>query len=229
MVHPVYGYLQRAEPVNLQFGLFGISAWPSDGATSRAGSVDDSRADFGENCSRHYSSCCSSPRMSEGTSKELKEEQSVHGSDEEGEDDPPDEQDTDFSDEDDNKQDHEEVGSVDEQSTKSDEEYDDLAMEDKSYWTDNEEEARDTVAVMSEKPARKDDKYVQNLDLFLRTAAANKKLVEPLELCASLLTCENGNRRLWSGKEKMKKRSLSISALGKHGLGLGDPILLGAP
>ncbi|KAF8098873.1 hypothetical protein N665_0256s0004 [Sinapis alba] len=231
MVHPVYGYLQKAEPVNLQFGLLGISAWPSDGATSRAGSVDECRADFGENGSRHYSSCCSSPRMSEGTSKELKEDQSVHGSDEEVEDDPPDEQDTDFSDDDDNKQDHEEVGSVDEQSTKSDEEYDDLAMEDKSYWTDNEEESRDTVAVMSErkqKLATKDEKYVQNLDLFLRTAAS-KKLVEPLELCTSLLTCENGNRRLWSGKEKMKKRSLSISALGKHGSGLGDPILLGAP
>ena len=66
MEHPVYGYLQKAEPVNLQFGLFGISAWPSDGATSRAGSVD-----LGENASRHYSSCCSSPRMSEGTSKEV--------------------------------------------------------------------------------------------------------------------------------------------------------------
>ncbi|KAH0906895.1 hypothetical protein HID58_038722 [Brassica napus] len=225
MEHPVYGYLQKAEPVNLQFGLFGISAWPSDGATSRAGSVD-----LGENASRHYSSCCSSPRMSEGTSKELKEEQSVHGSDEEVEDDPPEQEDTDFSDDDDNKRDHEEVGSVDEQSTKSDEEYDDLAMEDKSYWTDDEEESRDTVAVMSEKnhkPATKDDKYIQNLDLFLKTA--NQQLVEPLELCASLLTCEYGDARLWSGKEKMRKRSLSISALGKRGSGLGDPILLGAP
>ncbi|KAF2574115.1 hypothetical protein F2Q70_00005635 [Brassica cretica] len=225
MEHPVYGYLQKAEPVNLQFGLFGISAWPSDGATSRTGSVD-----LGENASRHYSSCCSSPRMSEGTSKELKEEQSVHGSDEEVEDDPPEQEDTDFSDDDDNKRDHEEVGSVDEQSTKSDEEYDDLAMEDKSYWTDDEEESRDTVAVMSEKkhkPATKDDKYIQNLDLFLRTA--NQQLVEPLELCASLLTCEYGDARLWSGKEKMRKRSLSISALGKRGSGLGDPILLGAP
>ncbi|KAF8102327.1 hypothetical protein N665_0198s0040 [Sinapis alba] len=226
MEHPVYGYLQKAEPVNLQFGLFGISAWPSDGATSRAGSVD-----LGENASRHYSSCCSSPRMSEGTSKELKEEQSVHGSDEEVEDDPPEQEDTDFSDDDDdNKRDHEEVGSVDEQSTKSDEEYDDLAMEDKSYWTDDEEESRDTVAVMSEKkhkPATKGDKYIQNLDLFLRTA--NQQLVEPLELCASLLTCEYGDARLWSGKEKMRKRSLSISALGKCGSGLGDPILMGAP
>lgn len=124
------------------------------------------------------------------------------------------------------------VGSVDEQSTKSDEEYDDLAMEDKSYWTDEEEESRDTVAVMSEKnhhkQATKEDKYVQNLDLFLRTA--NQELVDPLQLCASLLTCEIGNGRLWSaGKEKMKKRSLSISALGKCCSGLGDPILLGAP
>lgn len=122
------------------------------------------------------------------------------------------------------------MGSVDEQSTKSDEEYDDLAMEDKSYWTDDEEESRDTVAIMSEKkhmPATKDDKYIQNLDLFLRTA--NQQLVEPLQLCASLLTCENGNTRLLSGKEKMRKRSLSISALGRHGSGLGDPILLGAP
>lgn len=122
------------------------------------------------------------------------------------------------------------MGSVDEQSTKSDEEYDDLAMEDKSYWTDEEGESRDTVAIMSEKnhkPATKDDKYIQNLDLFLRTA--NQQLVEPLQLCASMLTCENGNTRLWSGKEKMRKRSLSISAIGKHGSGLGDPILLGAP
>ncbi|KAL1208639.1 putative P-loop NTPase domain-containing protein LPA1 [Cardamine amara subsp. amara] len=228
MEHPVYGYLQKAEPVNLQFGLFGISAWPSGGATSRAGSVDDSRADVAETSSRYYSSCCSSPRLSEGNSKELKEDQSVNGSDEEVEDDPP-EQDTDFSD-DDNKRDHEDVGSVDEQSTKSDEEYDDLAMEDKSYWTDEEEESRDTVATMSDKNHKqetKEDKYIQNLDLFLRTA--NQQLVEPLQLCASLLTYEDGNTRLWSGKEKMRKRSLSISSLGKHGLSFGDPILLGAP
>lgn len=69
--HPFYGYLQKAEPVNLQFGLFGISAWPSDGATSHTGSVDESRADFTENGSRYYSSCCSSPRMSDGPSKEV--------------------------------------------------------------------------------------------------------------------------------------------------------------
>lgn len=69
--HHLYAYLQKAEPVNLQFGHFGISAWPSDGATSHAGSVDESRADFIETGSRHYSSCCSSPRISDGPSKEV--------------------------------------------------------------------------------------------------------------------------------------------------------------
>ncbi|CAK9171416.1 unnamed protein product [Ilex paraguariensis] len=83
---PMYGPLQisKAEPVNLQFGHFGISAWPSDtGGTSHAGSVDESRGDLTDNGSRCYSSCCSSPRISDGPAKELKEEHSVHGSDEE--------------------------------------------------------------------------------------------------------------------------------------------------
>lgn len=64
---------------------------------------------------------------------------------------------------------------MDEESTKSDEEYDDLAMEDKSYWTDNEEEeSRDTISMVSENNYKeatrpnKDDKYIQNLDIFLK-------------------------------------------------------------
>lgn len=61
----------KAEQVNLPFGLYGITAWPSDGGTSRAGSVDESRADGTETGSRYYSSCCSSPRMSDGPSKEV--------------------------------------------------------------------------------------------------------------------------------------------------------------
>lgn len=69
---PMYGPLQidKAEPVNLQFGFYGISAWPTDGGTSRAGSVDESRADGTDN-SRYVSSCCSSPRFSDGPSKEV--------------------------------------------------------------------------------------------------------------------------------------------------------------
>ena len=69
---PLYGPLliDKAEPVNLQFGGFGISAWPSDtGGTSYSGSVDESRAE--DAGSRYYSSCCSSPRISEGHAKEV--------------------------------------------------------------------------------------------------------------------------------------------------------------
>lgn len=67
--NPMYGPLQigKAEPVNLQFGNFGISAWPSDtGGTSHASSIDGSRADGTEIGSHNYSSCSSSPRLSEG-------------------------------------------------------------------------------------------------------------------------------------------------------------------
>lgn len=63
---PMYGSLQigKAEPVNLQFGHFGISAWQSDtGGTSHASSFDESKTDWPctETSSRCYSSCCSSP------------------------------------------------------------------------------------------------------------------------------------------------------------------------
>lgn len=71
---PMYGPLQigKAEPVNLQFGHFGISAWPSDtGGTSHASSVDESRGDGTDNGSRYYSSCCSSPKYSDGHAKEV--------------------------------------------------------------------------------------------------------------------------------------------------------------
>jgi len=71
---PMYGPLQigKAEPVNLQFGNFGISAWPSDlGCTSHASSVDDSRGELTDNGSRYHSSCCSSPKASDGPSKEV--------------------------------------------------------------------------------------------------------------------------------------------------------------
>lgn len=73
MRNPMYGPLNigKAEPVNLQFGHFGISAWLSDGNTSHAGSVDESRAEMTDSASRYYSSCCSSPRTSDGHSKEV--------------------------------------------------------------------------------------------------------------------------------------------------------------
>ncbi|XP_022948852.1 P-loop NTPase domain-containing protein LPA1 homolog 1-like isoform X2 [Cucurbita moschata] len=140
----IFGSLQigKVEPVNLQFGLYGISAWPSSGGPSHAGSVDELRAEGTDTGSRYFSSCCSSPRILDGPSKELKEDISVHGSDEEVDDPPESGSDEDFSD-DGGKMIHEEIGSVDEESSKSDEEYDDLALQDildNGYQSDEDNE-----------------------------------------------------------------------------------------
>ncbi|KAI3676957.1 hypothetical protein L1987_86573 [Smallanthus sonchifolius] len=149
---PMYGLLQvgKSESINLQFGNFGISAWPTDlGCSSHASSVDDSRGDLTDNGSKYYSSCCSSPKFSEGHAKELKEEMSVHGSDEEVDDTREADSDEDLSD-DLKEHMHEEMeGSVDEESTKSDEEYDDLAMQDiqeNSCFTDVELESKTNIS-----------------------------------------------------------------------------------
>ncbi|XP_050212465.1 P-loop NTPase domain-containing protein LPA1 homolog 1-like isoform X2 [Mercurialis annua] len=233
---PMYGPLQigKAEPINLQFGHFGISAWPSEGGTSHTGSIDESRADGTDTGSKYHSSCCSSPRMSisDGHSKELKEEQSVHGSDEEVDDPPEVDSDEDFSDDEDHHVD-EEVGSVDEESTKSDEEYDDLAMQDvheNGYWSDDNDESKDEVPPISAgrlSSPQKGDKYTQNLDRFIRSRS--EPLGEPLCAYSSLLAVKGGRGVADTGNVKMRKRSLSIPAIGKHGSAVSDPILSGAP
>ncbi|KAJ3689093.1 hypothetical protein LUZ61_018257 [Rhynchospora tenuis] len=134
--NPMYGPLQisMAEHVNLQFGNFGLSAWPRDEAgSSYAGSVDGSRADG----TGTLSSCCSSPKMSEAHSKEIMDGFSVSGSEEEVDDFQDIDTDGDLSDGfglDLNEME----GSVDEHSTKSDEEYDDLAMLDGHGCSDDE-------------------------------------------------------------------------------------------
>ncbi|CAI9268471.1 unnamed protein product [Lactuca saligna] len=156
---PMYGVVRigKSESVNLQFGNFGISAWPNElGCTSHASSVDEVM----ENGSRHYSSCCSSPKFSEGHAKELKEDLSVNGSDEEVDDTHALDTDEDLSD--DAKENmHEEMeGSVDEESTKSDEEYDDLAMQDiqENGYLNAEFESKTNVSGVK-----------QNVDCVLRT------------------------------------------------------------
>ncbi|KAF2292169.1 hypothetical protein GH714_014748 [Hevea brasiliensis] len=217
---PMYGPLQigKSEPVNLQFGHFGISAWPSDGGTSHAGSVDESRADWTDTGSRYHSSCCSSPRMSDGPAKELKEEHSVHGSDEEVDDPPEVDSDEDYSDDGD-KHVQEEIGSVDEESTKSDEEYDDLAMQDvleNGYWSGDESKEKVSSPLQG-------NKYMQNR--FLRSRS--EPLGEPLCPYSSLLVEKGGRILSNSGSIKMRKRSLSIPATGKRGV--SGPILSGTP
>ncbi|KAK4753773.1 hypothetical protein SAY87_001877 [Trapa incisa] len=205
--YPWYGPMRigKAEPVNLQFGHFGISAWPSDGGTSRTGSVDESRADGTDTGSRYYSSCCSSPRISDGASKELKAELSVHGSDEDVDD--PREIDTeeDTSD-DEHKQLHDEVGSVDEGSTKSDEEYDDLAMHDiqeNGYCTDDEETSEKQVHLHHETYLA-ESYSLPNLDQFLRT----EQLSEPL--CSYTSFLMERERQMLPPLERARRRSLSI-------------------
>ncbi|KAK9664067.1 hypothetical protein RND81_14G017500 [Saponaria officinalis] len=222
---PMYGPLQigKAEPVNLQFGNFGLSAWPNDtGGTSRAGSIDESKADWTgtETGSRYYSSCCSSPRMSDGPAKELKDGHSVSVSDEEVDDPPEGDSDEDLSDAD--KRTHEEIeGSVDEQSTKSDEEYDDLAMlddQENGYWTDDDDNfnykllpaSGSLSAVVNSN--KKVDRYPPTLDMFLRTRS--EPVTEPL---SPSLFIKPDKKVVLSGNVKMRKRSHSIPGFGKHG------------
>ncbi|KAG2633683.1 P-loop NTPase domain-containing protein LPA1 homolog isoform X2 [Panicum virgatum] len=145
--NPIYGPLNigRAESVNLQFGTFGISAWPTDtGCTSQAGNADESWANATEGSSRHVPSSSGSLKKSDGHCKEIKESSVASGSDEEEEEEadvrPNSGSDEDLSEED-NREIHEEMeGSVDEDCNRSDEEYDDLAMRDcleNGYLTDD--------------------------------------------------------------------------------------------
>ncbi|XP_071720046.1 P-loop NTPase domain-containing protein LPA1 homolog 2-like [Rutidosis leptorrhynchoides] len=201
----------KSESVNLQFGNFGISAWPTDlGCTSHnASSVDDSRGELTDNGSKYYSSCCSSPKVSEGHAKELKEEQSVYGSDEEVDDDTHEvDSDEDLSD-DAKEHMHEEMeGSVDEESTKSDEEYDDLAMQDmqeNGYFTDVDLESSLTNLSINQHVIT--DKYKQNLDRFLRAKS------EPVMDSLVVNSRTAKERRLpSSGNLRVRGRSYSISA-----------------
>ncbi|KAG8371298.1 hypothetical protein BUALT_Bualt13G0073200 [Buddleja alternifolia] len=226
---PMYGPLQigKAEPVNLQFGHFGISAWPGDsGGTSHASSVDESRGELTDTGSRYVSSCCSSPRISDGAAKELMEEQSVHGSDEEIDDPPEVDSDEDLSDG--QKELQEELeGSVDEESTKSDEEYDDLAMQDipdHGYMSDDDEELENKTesnGVVSAVPRDQSnkshihgEKYQQKFDFALRTKS------EPLSDLVIRITHpsdKNESKMAASGNYRLRKRSQSIPASKKHG------------
>ncbi|KAJ0908841.1 putative P-loop containing nucleoside triphosphate hydrolase [Helianthus annuus] len=216
--NPDYGPLQigKAEPVNLQFGNFGISAWPTDlGCTSQASSVvDEPRGELTDNGSRYHSSCCSSPKASDGPSKELKEEQSVYESDEEGDDNLEVDSDEDLSD---NAKEHmheEMEGSVDDESTKSDEEYDDLAMQDiqeKGYFTDDEFDEKRNLA-SPKNTNHHGDTYSRNLDRFLRA----KREPNP-DLVHDNPSVIKEKRLVTSGNLKVKRRSHSISCFGKGG------------
>ncbi|XP_043691214.1 P-loop NTPase domain-containing protein LPA1 homolog 2-like [Telopea speciosissima] len=119
--NPIYGPVQvrEAEPVNLQFGHFGVGSWPnSTESTSYMGSLNDSKLEVDEVVTQ-FSSSSSSPLHHEGHAKELTEEVPASESEdevfqEEGEDDSSDST---------GEHGDEMGGSVAESSTKSDEEY----------------------------------------------------------------------------------------------------------
>lgn len=110
---------------------------------------------------------------------------------------------------------------MDEESTKSDEEYLDLAMEDiqeNGYWSDNDESYKDAplpVLAKQSSDGFSTAKYKQNLDRFLRTKSDSmtdsirKKVTSP-------------------GKVGIRRRSHSISAVGKVGSFFNGPDLSAA-
>ncbi|KAL0370092.1 UNVERIFIED_CONTAM: P-loop NTPase domain-containing protein LPA11 [Sesamum angustifolium] len=238
---PMYGPLQigKAEPVNLQFGHFGISAWPGDaGGTSHASSIDDSKCST-ESGSR---SCSSSPRISgDGPSKELKEEHSVHGSDEEEVDDSletdSDEYFTDAS----KHLDEELEGSVDEELTKSDDEYDDLAVEDiqdSDYKSGDDEELniemeyKEAFSVPREQLDREGlhgENYQKNLDLFQRMKSDPLSGSGSGSLMRSITTPPREKNDKRSRYYKSRKRSQSIPAFRDHAALINAAIIQEAP
>lgn len=98
---------------------------------------------------------------------------------------------------------------MDEDSTKSDEEYDDLAIQDiqeNGYWSENEESCEDLpLSVLSQGISNfNGEKYKRNLNRFLRTE--------------SLTVCESMRKKLpSSGNIRVRRRSRSISSVGKDG------------
>ncbi|CAM6102339.1 unnamed protein product [Calypogeia fissa] len=157
---PLYGPLAigKSEPVNLQFGNFGLSAWLTDTgaasyATSYNGSGDghSSRGEFELNSSHPgSSSCSSSPKHGEGGDKELTDEVVVSVSDEEPDEEEPTEADSDGEASDCGLEhiDDDDAGSVDDQSERSDDDgvdYESGNQPDDEFGLDEKLEDRDKV------------------------------------------------------------------------------------
>ncbi|KAL2239845.1 P-loop NTPase domain-containing protein LPA1 homolog 2 isoform X2 [Sesamum indicum] len=240
---PMYGPLQigKAEPVNLQFGHFGISAWPGDaGGTSHASSIDDSKCST-ESGSR---SCSSSPRISgDGPSKELKEEHSVHGSDEEEVDDSVESDSDEYFTDASKHLDEELEGSVDEELTKSDDEYDDLAVEDiqdSDYKSGDDEELniemeyKEALSVPREQLDREGlhgGNYQKNLDLFqrMKNDPLSGSGSGSVSLMRSITTPPREKNDKRSRYYRSRKRSQSIPAFRDHAALINAAIIQEAP
>lgn len=125
---------------------------------------------------------------------------------------------------------------MDEGSTKSDEEYDDLAMQyiqENGYWSDDEDfKDKEILPISGEEPTNEvpsvyKDNGRKSLDHFLRTRS---ELFSELPCSYSFLPREKNAKRVpCFGNVKLRKRSQSIPAFGKHGSVTEDPILSGTP
>ena len=135
-------------------------------------------------------------------------------------------------------------GSVDEDSTKSDEEYDDLAMRDgqeNGYWSDNEEEmAKEKKLTFENGPTENNstvsaedaEKYRQNLDLFLKliqrfaeSPCTHSLVPEKKEGSADV----RARTRSLSDYSRLHSQSQHILSSGEAGLMFRGPMVSAAP
>lgn len=96
-------------------------------------------------------------------------------------------------------------------------------VQENGYWSD------DLMIISGDQATRtRWDKYNKNLNLFLKRK--NEQFPKPPFSYSSLLTEKNEKGGLsLTGNVEIRKRSLSIPALGKHGSIISDPILSGTP
>lgn len=110
-------------------------------------------------------------------------------------------------------------GSIDEESTKSDEEYDDLAMQDNQecgYLSDddNDNENLDGSNISAlVLDAKRGDMHSPTFDMFVRTKS--EPLSEKLDSYNPVVV--SSDKKILPGNSRMRKRSLSIPTFRKHG------------
>lgn len=225
---PMYGPLQigKEEPVNLQFGNFGISSWPNDtSGASHASSID------GNEVNSRYSSLSNSPRHSDGPAKELTEELPVPSSDEEPDEVPPLDSEDELSNSSVKQEDLE--GSVDEESARSDEGYENLAPfdEEDGDYSSEDSGGQQTVGSLDENGIEDKNSIVWPLDkgishdacsFNLKSHTLGKSILNETSLqseCYSRslsLTSTRKSRSRTSRHRRVNSRSQSAPAFEKY-------------
>lgn len=128
-------------------------------------------------------------------------------------------------------------GSVDENSTMSDEEYDDLAMRDgleNGYWSDDDEGPNNERKQADEKKITVDnlgtkEKYQHNLDLFSKISEHVTEPPYSYSLLSEKISDMKIRKRSLSDSMRFQGRTLSISAVGESASMYRGPVLPVAP